>query len=130
VKYDNWTILFEIKNAEVELGLRNSTTEENRPIGQVLRSFEPEYAINLDDNLFDTIMTKSYVYINGLDYINNMLDQMTIEQCKQFKVTRINGIGPLWLGLILKKKSIWYKELNAVVTHRMTRFIAEANERK
>jgi hypothetical protein len=119
VQYEQWAIMFQTKNAIIESHLLTAVGE-NQPIANVLQTVTPQYLPNLKKAFIPTMLKESIVYFTYLDDINSLIKKMSADECRQFKVTNINGIGPFWSGLVFKKNSTWFKKLNYIVTERMT----------
>jgi hypothetical protein len=122
---EHLVILFHHENMIIEDQLRTGVGE-NKPIADLLQTVTPQYLLNMNKSSFiPTMLNGSIVYIDSLVKVNEVIAKMSTDECKQVKVSNINGIGPFWLSIILKKESIWFTELNNIVTHRMTRFYLE-----
>jgi hypothetical protein len=112
--------MFKYKNIFIEKNLRLGLSE-NKPIADVLQTTAPQYLSDLKTALISTMLNQSVIYFTNMYDINALISQMSAAQCKEFRVSNVNGIGPQWSGLIVKKNSIWFNELNNLVTDRMTR---------
>jgi hypothetical protein len=118
VQHDQWVIMF----SSTLLGDNLRTgVGENKPIADLLQIVSPRYASDIKTKLITTILNETIVYFTSLGDINNLIKQMNAAECKQFQVSKVNGIGPFWSGLVLKKNSIWFEKLNYMVTERTTR---------
>jgi len=121
VESNNLVILFRYKNYVIENQLRTAKIGENRLISDVLQILQPQYVTNLRSSILQTMLSESIVYIDALARVNDVISNMTPKECTQFKLITLNGIGPLWISVVTRKKSHWFKELNNYVTHRATR---------
>ena len=113
--------MFDTTNDIIENHLRTGVGE-NEPIADVLQIVTPQYLSNLKADLIPTMLNETIVYITDFNYINKLIKQMSDIECQQFQVFQIHGIRPsVWAGLVLKKNTTLFKEINDIVTCRMTR---------
>jgi hypothetical protein len=120
VQHEQWMIMFPYKNSDIESHLRTAVGEI-KPIADVLQKVTPENLLNMKTDFISTMLNKERVYFDDLPTIIDLMQQMSTAECKQFKLSIINGIGPSWTSVGLKKNSSWIKKINAIVTTRRTR---------
>jgi hypothetical protein len=126
VQDGEWILMFPDNGALIENQLRMGVGE-NKPVSDVLKIVTPQYLSIQNTDLIPTMLNTTIVYFTNLDDINGLVQQMTEVECQHFKVSIIDGIGPLWTSIALKKNSSWFEEINAIVTHRLTRSFGAIN---
>jgi len=120
VQHNQWVILFWFNNTQIE-NLFRTAVGENQPMADVLQMVTPRYQSDLKTDLIPTMLNERIVLFVDMDTIYDLIKKMSATECQQFKVSNINGLGLTWASLVLKKNSIWFDELNYIVTERTTR---------
>jgi hypothetical protein len=67
------------------------------------------------------LQTKPIIFIAGEDQLQPLIKEIPADVCKNFQVSNFNDIGPFWMAVVLHNKSVWFEDLNQLVTQRMIR---------
>jgi hypothetical protein len=105
----------------MEKVLRNGTGE-NQPIANALKIISPLYRSNyMKTSLVKLLQTKPIIFIGAADQVELLIKEVPADVCKNFQVSNFNDIGPFWMAVVLHNKSVWFEDLNQLVTQRMIR---------
>jgi hypothetical protein len=115
-------VILEKEQSTMEQELRKSLSTSFHDFSEILNAHPPRYLSTMRVDLMHLLATQPYIYLSYDKDIAALLTgtSLTVANCSRFHITHFTGFDSLWGGVVMKKRSKWYTNINLVVTQRMT----------